>query len=84
MLSGLSGSSDYSLVSSSEPDVDSIECLADAGANSDPNCPKCPVCLVSPYTYVKTKCNHNYCLTCVIKMWESENAHTGKANINGL
>ena len=27
MLSGLSGSSDYSLVSSSEPDLDSIECL---------------------------------------------------------
>merc|ERR1712134_226907 len=76
MLSGLSGSSDYSLVSSSEPDLDSIECLADAIDSSDPNTNKCPVCLVSPYTYVKTKCNHNYCLTCVIKMWESENAHT--------
>jgi len=73
MMSGLSGS-EYSLISSSEPDTESIECFG-TGSDDALAQPKCPVCLVSPYTYVKTKCNHNFCLTCVIKMWESENSN---------
>merc|ERR1712233_27536 len=75
MMSGLSGS-EYSLISSSEPDTESIECMGlECTGPEENSTPKCPVCLVSPYTYVKTKCNHNFCLTCVIKMWESENSN---------
>ena len=76
MASGLSGS-EFSLVSSSDPDTESIECFG-SGSEEANNQPKCPVCLVSPYTYVKTKCQHNFCLTCIIKMWESENSNIGE------
>lgn len=75
-MSGLSGS-EYSLISSDEPDTESIECFGSASDDGNGTQPKCPVCLISPYTYVKTKCNHNFCLTCIIKIWESENSNIG-------
>ena len=76
-MSGLSGS-EYSLISSSEADTESIECFGSGTEEGNVERNKCPVCLVSPYTYVKTKCGHNFCLTCIIKMWESENSEIGK------
>ncbi|CBY36476.1 unnamed protein product [Oikopleura dioica] len=47
--------------------------ILDYASDENGNNEKCPICLVSPFTYVTTLCNHQFCLRCIIKMWESEN-----------
>jgi len=51
--------------------------ILDYASDENGNNEKCPICLVSPFTYVTTLCNHQFCLRCIIKMWESENYEIG-------
>ena len=57
---------------SSEPE-ESLDYLSDEETRK---LEKCPICLVSPFTYVMTLCSHKFCLRCMLKMWESENSES--------
>ena len=52
-----------------------------ASGDENGNKEKCPICLVSPFTHVTTLCNHQFCLRCILKMWESENSEIGTLKI---
>lgn len=64
--------SQYASTSASEPE-ESLDYLSDEETRK---LEKCPICLVSPFTYVMTLCRHKFCLRCMLKMWESENSES--------